>query len=59
MKIELNAAARLKQTVTASGDYEDNNGKMKVKKFKSDTEREKWIDKQGTDIKVDSYRDPE
>lgn len=39
--------------------YLDNNGKMKRKNFKTDAEREKWIDKQGDNIEVDSYRDPD
>jgi hypothetical protein len=50
-------------TEAEQGEYEvayvDNNGKMKRKAFKTDAAREKWITDQGSNIEVDSYRDPE
>lgn len=49
--------------VEAEGGYEvayiGNDGKMKRKSFKTDAAREAWITKQGDDIQIDSYRDPE
>ena len=61
------AVARLVATMPApvtagEKDYEvaytDQSGKMKRKNFKTDAQREKWIDQQGDNIDVDSYRDP-
>lgn len=50
-------------TEASKGEYEvayvDNNGKMKRKAFKTDAARAQWIEKQGDDIQVDSYLDPE
>lgn len=50
-------------TEAREGEYEvayvDNNGRKKRKSFKTDAAREKWITNQGSNIEVDSYRDPE